>query len=357
MASKILTLLTALSSTALIPGVAAMRFVTREEWGAAAPDGEYTAMTNAKGVKVHYLGPSFSGREHSECGAYMKSIQEMHMSDPTQGWMDIAYNLAVCEHGYVFDGRGKGHRSGANGDQTLNAEHYAVLTFLAKEGVTEPTDEQVTALQDAIAYLRRAGAGDEIKGHKDGYNTECPGGPLYKLVQDGSLDPGKLYDGGEHTVAEGETLDDLEAEYNVPKEYIIQVNDLKAPYNLTVGDTLEIPARGVPIEGSSGGGGSGSGSGGGGDGGNYVDFPGAEWFHSKPDSPVVKAMGERLVEEDCDKYSSGPSTQWTDEDKAAYQCWQEKLGFTGADADGWPGQTTWDKLKVCVAESSSCTQC
>ncbi|KAL4895423.1 N-acetylmuramoyl-L-alanine amidase domain-containing protein [Aspergillus ambiguus] len=338
MASKIFILLTALSSTSLLPGVSAMRFVTREEWGAAAPNGDYTAMTDAKGVKVHYLGPSFSGREHSECGAYMKSIQEMHMSDSSEGWMDIAYNLAVCEHGYVFDGRGKGHRSGANGDQELNAEHYAVLAFLAKEGVTEPTDEQFTGVQDAIAYLRRAGAGDEIKGHKDGFDTECPGGPLYQLVQDGSLDPGKLYDGGEHTVEDGETLDDLESKYNVPKEYIIEVNDLQSPYNLTAGDKLEIPARGVPLGESSDGGSGGS--------GNYVDFPGTEWFQSEPDSPVVKAMGERLVEEDCDKYSSGPSTQWSDEDKEAYQCWQEKLGFTGADADGWPGESTWDKLKV-----------
>lgn len=335
MAARTFTLLTALSSTALLPGAAAMRFVTREEWGASAPNGDYTTMTGAKGVKVHYLGPSFSGREHSECGDYMKEIQDMHMSNTNEGWMDIAYNLGICEHGYVYDGRGKGHRSGANGDATLNANHYAVLTFLAKEGVTDPTDEQVIALQDSIAYLRRAGAGDEILGHKDGFSTECPGGPLYQLVNDGSLDPGKLYDGGEHTVEEGESLEDLEAKYNIPKAYIIEVNDLQKPYNLTVGDTLEIPARGVPLGDSSGGSGS-----------SYETFPGTEWFQDEPDSPIIKAMGERLIEEDCDKYSSGPDTQWSDEDKASYQCWQESLGYSGSDADGWPGKSTWDKLKV-----------
>ncbi|KAF9889266.1 peptidoglycan recognition protein 1 [Aspergillus nanangensis] len=335
MASKFLTCLTALSSVALLPGVSAMRFVSREEWGASAPNGDYTSMGSAQGVKVHYLGPSFSGREHSECGAYMKEIQDMHMSNAAEGWMDIAYNMAVCEHGYVFDGRGKGHRSGANGDTQLNADHYAVLAFLAKEGVTEPTDEQVLGIQDAIAYLRRADAGDEIEGHKDGYSTECPGGALYAMVQDGSLDPGKLYDGGEHTVEEGETLDDLEATYNVPQAYIIEVNDLQSPYNLTAGDKLEIPARGVPLGESSGGGDS-----------SYADFPGTAWFKDEPDSPIVKAMGERLVEEECDKYSSGPATQWSDEDLESYKCWQTKLGFTGADADGWPGESTWDKLKV-----------
>ncbi|KAL2811742.1 N-acetylmuramoyl-L-alanine amidase domain-containing protein [Aspergillus granulosus] len=340
MASKLLTYM--VLGLTLISTVQSMYFVSRDEWNAEPPRGSYTAITNPKGVKVHYVGPEYSSREHSKCGAYMKSIQEMHLANTVENYMDIAYSLGVCEHGYVFDGRGKGHRSGANGGTTLNADHYAVLAFLGKAGLTEPTDDQILGIQDSIAYLRRAGAGNEIAGHRDGYATECPGEALYALVKDDSLDPGTLYDGGEHEVQQGETLDDIAEEYNVPKRYIITANDISENGNITVGDVLKIPARGVPLGNTppSGGGG------GGGGGEEYEPFPGASFFKGEPSSPIVKAMGERLVEEGCGRYPQGPSEQWGDADLQSYKCWQEQLGYTGADADGWPGQTSWDKLKV-----------
>lgn len=78
----------------------------------------------------------------------------------------------------------------------------------------------------------------------------------------------------------------------------------------------------------------------------YEPFPGVEFFKRQPKSPIVTAMGKRLVAEGCSAYKEGPGPQWTDADKASYARWQRKLGFTGADADGWPGKTSWDKLKV-----------
>ncbi|KAL4862343.1 hypothetical protein BDV12DRAFT_203131 [Aspergillus spectabilis] len=333
---------TGLALLSLTPTVSSMFWVSRSEWNAQPARGSYTPITNPKGVKVHYVGPEYSSRDHSKCPAYMKSIQTMHLNNAAENYMDIAYSLGVCEHGYVFDGRGKGHRSGANGDTTLNAEHYAVLAFLGKAGLNEPTDDQVLGIQDAIAYLRRAGAGDDIKGHRDGYSTECPGAALYELVTGGGLDPGKLYDGGEHKVEDGETLADIAKEYNVPERYIISANDLGEAGNVTAGDILEIPARGVALGSKPPGGGDGDG----GDGEGYEAFPGASFFKGKPNSPIVEAMGKRLVEEDCGKYTTGPGAQWTDADLASYKCWQQKLGYTGADADGWPGQSSWDQLKV-----------
>ncbi|KAH7115608.1 hypothetical protein EDB81DRAFT_862213 [Dactylonectria macrodidyma] len=341
MAPRVAFLLSILSYLAIIPGASGMYFVSREEWGAQPPKEAYIPMTDARGVKIHYLGALFSGREHSECDNMMRSVQSDQMSGE---YFDVAYSLAVCQHGYVYDGRGKGHRSGANGNQQLNADHYAVLAFLAKFGVTQPSASQITGIQDAIAYLRRAGAGNEIKGHRDGYNTECPGGPLYEMVHDGTLDPGELWDGGSHTVQAGENLDGISLKYNVPKRYIIQANKLEAPYDLTVGQKLEVPARGVPLGEKPPGD---DGSDDPGDGGDKLTpFPGAEWFKSKPVSSIITAMGKRLVAVGCNKYSEGPGPQWSDVDQASYKCWQEKLGYTGADADGWPGQTSWDRLRV-----------
>ncbi|MFE4514411.1 peptidoglycan-binding protein [Kitasatospora sp. NPDC056783] len=78
----------------------------------------------------------------------------------------------------------------------------------------------------------------------------------------------------------------------------------------------------------------------------YVPFPGAAWFKANPRSPIVTAMGRRLVAEGCSAYSSGPGPQWTEADRRSYALWQRKRGFTGSDADGWPGKTTWDALRV-----------
>ncbi|MFI1099803.1 peptidoglycan-binding protein [Streptomyces melanogenes] len=78
----------------------------------------------------------------------------------------------------------------------------------------------------------------------------------------------------------------------------------------------------------------------------YAPFPGDAWFKSEPNSALITAMGRRLVAEGCSAYSEGPGPQWTDADRESYAKWQRKRGFSGADADGWPGRTTWDALRV-----------
>ncbi|MFF1410309.1 peptidoglycan-binding protein [Streptomyces sp. NPDC058289] len=80
--------------------------------------------------------------------------------------------------------------------------------------------------------------------------------------------------------------------------------------------------------------------------GGYQPFPGAAFFTAAPRSPIVTAMGKRLVAEGCSAYVEGPGPQWTEADRRSYAKWQRKLGFTGADADGWPGRTSWNALKV-----------
>jgi hypothetical protein len=82
-----------------------------------------------------------------------------------------------------------------------------------------------------------------------------------------------------------------------------------------------------------------------------LKFPGAAWFKSKPNHKYVTAMGERLVKVGCGLYKEGPGPQWSDVDQASYSKWQKKIypGAStepGGDADGWPGEESWDKLQV-----------
>ncbi|WP_406457134.1 peptidoglycan-binding protein [Streptomyces sp. NBC_01622] len=79
----------------------------------------------------------------------------------------------------------------------------------------------------------------------------------------------------------------------------------------------------------------------------YEPFPGASFFTAGKKSPVIAAMHKRLVAEGCDAYqSSANSNVWGSGDKASYAKWQRKLGYTGTDANGIPGATSWSKLHV-----------
>lgn len=78
----------------------------------------------------------------------------------------------------------------------------------------------------------------------------------------------------------------------------------------------------------------------------YAPFPGAGFFTVGRNSPLITAMGKRLVAEGYKGYKVGPGPKFTAADKAAYAWFQKKLGYTGKDADGIPGSTSWAKLKV-----------
>jgi peptidoglycan hydrolase-like protein with peptidoglycan-binding domain len=171
-----------------------VKLVTRAEWGAQPPKQSWTYVASAQGVKVHYEGdavPADLVDHHELCAGRVRAIQAAHMANASEGWIDIAYNYVVCPHSYVFEGRGLHHENGANGNQPLNLAHYAVCGMLGNSGLTQPTDDLLNGLRDAIELMQQqGGAGPEIKGHRDGYATDCPGDPLYAWVRAGAPRPG-----------------------------------------------------------------------------------------------------------------------------------------------------------------------
>ncbi|GAA3093206.1 peptidoglycan recognition protein family protein [Streptosporangium carneum] len=168
-----------------------MTVINRRDWGARAPRGAYTTLTRTRGVKIHYTGDHVDPAivdDHARCVAVVKSIQNHHMDN--NGWIDIGYSMVVCPHRTVFQGRGAGHLPAANG-AGLNSDHYAVLGLVGSSGLTRPPNNLLLGILDAIGYLREhGGAGSEIKGHRDGYGTDCPGDALYAWVKAGAPRPG-----------------------------------------------------------------------------------------------------------------------------------------------------------------------
>lgn len=167
--------------------------VTRSEWKARHPSGDYSFLSSTFGVKVHYTGGRVDPdilTDHTKCVRMVQGIQNFHMDG--HGWIDIGYSMVACPHRKIFIGRGPHHLPAANG-AGLNSGHYAVLGLVGNSGLVTPNDDLLLGILDAVEYLRDRGhAGMQIKGHRDGYATDCPGTKLYNWVKAGCPSPKEI---------------------------------------------------------------------------------------------------------------------------------------------------------------------
>ncbi|MFC9847801.1 N-acetylmuramoyl-L-alanine amidase [Streptomyces sp. NPDC060223] len=261
-----------------------MQLVTRKALGwpvSAAP-----LQAKTKGVKVHYTGAAVSTKlvkDHSLCIELWQDIRAAHLANQQENYSDVAYNYAACIHGYLLEGRGIGRRTGANGNQALNQAHYAVLGLIGSSGVTETTGELLNAIRDGIDLLRKNGAGTEIKGHRDGHATACPGDNLYAWVQKGAPRPGA-----------GTVTGPVRPSVDLSK--------------LLAAAKADPPKAGAPV--------------------SYTGTKTVE----------TALVAEGLLAKSLADGHFGTAT------KTAYAAWQRRCGFTGSAADGLPGKSSLTKL-------------
>ncbi|MEV5240000.1 peptidoglycan-binding protein [Streptomyces cinnamoneus] len=230
-------------------------------------------------------------------------------------------------------------------DTDGNAHFYGFECINLGDGDDPWPDVQLEAIERVSAALCRAhgwGAASVI-GHKEWTDTKIdPVGFAMDDLRDAIAarlgaapqepapqepapqEPATPQPAAAYTVRPGDTLVAIAESHATTAAQLVALNDLADPDVLHPGQELKVPAAGNA----------------------YEPFPGADFFRAGPDSPVVTAMGHRLVEEGCSAYAQGPGPRWTDADRQSYAAWQRKLGFTGSDADGWPGRTSWDALKV-----------
>lgn len=144
--------------------------VSRRVAGLKPPTRQPPAITS-EGLTAHYGGPSPWGStpdrsspalfaattSHERCASIWRAWQSFHMAPVSaggRGWSDIAYNSGVCPHGYRFEGRGPGVRSGANGTNDGNSRSCATC-YIA--GAGDPlTDGAKRAFGDEFVRISRA---------------------------------------------------------------------------------------------------------------------------------------------------------------------------------------------------------
>jgi len=156
-----------------------MQLVTRAQWGARPPKNQ-TPLNRAvqHGTAVHYTASDADEQaDHANCARRVRAIQDFHMDG--RGWADIAYSYLACKHGFVYEGRGTGVRTAANGTDTGNTAYHAVC-FLGDDtaGRDDVTDAGRVAIRQAVEHCNRWAGVSAFRPHSWFKATACPGDQL-----------------------------------------------------------------------------------------------------------------------------------------------------------------------------------
>ncbi|MGW0703637.1 peptidoglycan recognition protein family protein [Streptomyces sp. NPDC002867] len=179
------------------------RIVTRQGWGAdESLREEGFVYTNS--VKAAFVHHSDTGNNYScqEAPSVLRSIYRYHVE--SSGWRDIGYNFAVDKCGNIYEGRAGGVAKPVQGAHTLGFNKNSTgIAVLGSYNSSNPPAAAVTAVARLTAWklglygvnpkgkvtLTSGGSGkyaegtkvtlNAIAGHRDGFDTDCPGGRLY----------------------------------------------------------------------------------------------------------------------------------------------------------------------------------
>lgn len=264
------------------PAQAARRVIPRKEWG-------FTGWQAGGPPKLPTADIThFVVHYHGDAGANVngpkvpRSIDADHKAEDANN-SGILYNFVITQDGAIYGARGYEFRSGA----TKGANESSIGVQIHIHGSTQPS----TAALSSLEWLYRhshpaldATKALQITGHEDHTATSCPGGPL-----------GQWVDG------RGQALH---------REMAEELGD---------GGGSQPPA-----------------------------FPGADAFRVGKSHPAVKTLDKSLIAKGYDKHHDGDGyqagTTFSTYTRRNVRDFQKAQGWSGADADGFPGKETWKRL-------------
>ncbi|MGW6600616.1 peptidoglycan-binding protein [Streptomyces sp. NPDC055036] len=263
--------------------------ISRSAWGAKPWNG--TPDYVALSQRTEFFIHYDGGTPIGHIGVQVpRAIEHTHIN---QGWAGVGYNFVIAQDGTIYEGRGWTKQ----GAHCPGHNVSGIGVQIAIGGSQEPSAKALAAARALYdEACRKTGRTLAKKGHRDGIATACPGDKLYAWVRDGM--PAGDYAG--------------------------------------------------PTTPPGSGGDSGS------SGWDGKSFPGASAFKLGQSNAAVTVLGQRLVVHGFGRfYKEGPGPKFTEADKDATQAFQKAQGWTGADADGYPGAETWKRLVAAPAKAPS----
>lgn len=178
----------------------------RSAWaGTLKPRGSLVPETDIRFLLIHH---TLTPNDDTPTGipARIRSVYRYHTS-AEKGWHDVAYNFFVDRFGIIWEGRQGSIEKSIRGDATGGFQGFAELAcFIGDHTDQPPTEEALVAMTSLLAWLAgrdgltmtgpttfisrgsnrwRRGTKvttQQIAGHRDMSNTECPGDALYPLI-------------------------------------------------------------------------------------------------------------------------------------------------------------------------------
>ncbi|MFF5345619.1 peptidoglycan recognition protein [Streptomyces althioticus] len=179
---------------------------TRRGWGADESLREKSFVYTSK-VKAAFVHHTASGNNYScsQAPSLIRGFYRYHTR--SLGWRDIGYNFLVDKCGRIYEGRAGGVAKPVQGAHTMGFNSKTTgIAVIGSYGSKKPSSKAVKAVARLTAWklglhgmnpkkttsLTSGGGnlyakGKKVKmkvisGHRDGFNTSCPGGKLYKKL-------------------------------------------------------------------------------------------------------------------------------------------------------------------------------
>src|SRR5690606_29774313 len=348
--------------------------VSRAQWGAKPWQGKPSTVPLKRRTEffVHWFG----GVPQNASGvALAREVERLHING--NGWSGVGYNWIIGEDGVAYEGRGwtlqGAHCPGHN------VSGLAVLIAVGKGGKKASAAALATARALYDEACERTGNTLAMRGHRDGIATECPGPDLYEWVRDGMpVDgSGTAPQGGTGgtggtapTVARYQTsINGLAYGYGAEGPHVTRVGEalvkrgFGAHYKVGPGprwsDAVSLGSaallRSLGYSGAVADGVPGTTSLRALLGSLPIKprststarpaFPGRAAFGPGKSGAHITRLGRQLVKRGFGThYKVGPGPKWSDADRRNVAAFQRAQGWTGSDADGYPGPETWRRL-------------
>jgi N-acetylmuramoyl-L-alanine amidase len=157
--------------------------IARDSWGAKPNKTKFSKLGEVKGLVVHWSAYPIAVGNQAEIDQ-VKKIQALHQND--RGWNDIAYNFLVGDTGQIYEGRGWGNRSAAQGGNSreeinFNNKHYVAVCWL---GGINPTDKPSAKAIESVKWIYEQ-VGGELRPHSSFKQTSCPGDSWRQHIVEG----------------------------------------------------------------------------------------------------------------------------------------------------------------------------
>lgn len=159
-----------------------VQVIERKDIGLVEPKSRTKFGKTPKGLAWHWEGGGTPEATLEDSKKTLRSVQKSHMNNKAEGYVDIAYNIAVDCLGNIFILRGWDVQGGANGGSGDSNTAYISAVYLSGPG--EPFTD---AAKEAAAVIRGMangrGIGSENYPHSHFKATSCPGPEITEFIK------------------------------------------------------------------------------------------------------------------------------------------------------------------------------